>query len=105
MIRFVFLCLVAVVLVWCGTTVKLGEYTCLGHAKRIWNSDEAQDLKEGVREKATSESTKELVDDLKKKTAPVVERVKRGVEAGIKEAQSDEPAPSAPAGEAAASKP
>jgi hypothetical protein len=84
-IRFVLLLLVAIFLVWCGTTVKLGEYTCAGHVKRIWNSEETQDFKEGVKQKATSEGTKELVRDIEDKAAPVVDKVKRGVKAGVKE--------------------
>ena len=91
------LVLVAVFLVWCGTTVKLGEYTCLGHVKRIWDSEETKDLREGVKEKATSESTKELVDDVKDSAKPVVDRVKRGVKAGVDEAEKpgEDPKPAA----------
>ncbi len=85
MIRFVLLLLVAIFVVWCGTTVKLGDYTCAGHMKRIWNSDETKDFKEGVKQKATSQSTKELVRDIEDQAAPVVDKVKRGVKAGIKE--------------------
>lgn len=92
MIRFILLCLVAILLFWCGTTVKLGDYTCAGHVKRIWNSEETQDLREGVKEKATSADTKELVDDIKDSAKPVVDRVKRGVQAGVEEAAESEPA-------------
>ena len=91
MIRFVLLVLLALFVAWCSTTVKLGEYTFAGHVRRIWQSEETQDLKEGVKEKATSESTKELVDDIKDKTEPVVDRVKRGVEAGVHEAAESKP--------------
>jgi hypothetical protein len=91
-IRFLFLVAIAVLLVWCGSTVKLGEYTCLGHARRIWNSEETKDLKEGVKEKATSESTKQMLEDVKEKTGPVMDRVKRGVEAGISAAADTQPA-------------
>jgi hypothetical protein len=90
-IRFVLLMLVALFVAWCSTTVNLGDYTFAGHVKRIWQSEETQDLKEGVKEKATSESTKELVDDIKDKTEPVVDRVKRGVEAGVNEASETRP--------------
>ena len=89
MIRFVLYLLVVVFLVWFSTTVKLGEYTCAGHVKRIWQSDETKDLKEGIKQKATSESTRELVDDVKKTAGPVVERVERGVKSGIREAARD----------------
>ncbi len=91
MIRFVLLILVALFVAWCSTTVNLGDHTFAGHVKRIWQSEETQDLKEGVKEKATSESTKELVDDIKDKTEPVVDRVKRGVEAGVNEASETRP--------------
>lgn len=91
MIRFVLLVLVALFVTWCSTTVKLGEHTFAGHVKRIWQSEETQDLKEGVKEKATSESTKELVDDIKDQAEPVVDRVKRGVEAGVNEAAETRP--------------
>lgn len=91
MIRFVLLVLVALFVAWCSTTVKLGDHTFAGHVRRIWQSEETQDLKEGVKDKATSESTKELVDDLKDKTEPVVDRVKRGVEAGVHEASETKP--------------
>lgn len=98
MIRLVLLVLLALFVVWCGTSVKLGEYTCAGHVQRIWKSDEAQDLKEGVKEKATSESTKEMVNDLKETTGPAVERVKRGVKAGVQEATDGETADRVKAG-------
>ena len=86
MIRFVLLMVLIIFLVWCGTTVKIGDYTCAGHIKRIWNSEETKDLRKGVKEKATSEGTKELVHDIEDKTAPVVDSVKRGVKAGVREA-------------------
>lgn len=54
-------------LAWCGATVPLGSRTFFGHVKNIWSADE----------------TKELVDGVKKKSGPVVDRVKRGVEAGM----------------------
>jgi hypothetical protein len=91
-IRFILLCLVAIFFVWCGTSVKLGDYTCAGHVKRIWNSEETKDLREGVKDKATSAETKELVDDIKDSAKPVVDRVKRGVQAGVEEAAESEPA-------------
>jgi hypothetical protein len=90
-IRFVLLVVLALFVAWCSTSVKLGEHSFAGHVKRIWQSEETQDLKQGVQEKATSESTKELVDDIKDKTEPVVDRVKRGVEAGVNEAAETKP--------------
>lgn len=61
-------------LAYCGATVPLGDRTFFGHTERIWKSDETQQLVEGVREKS----------------GPVLERVKRGVEAGVREAAKDE---------------
>jgi hypothetical protein len=46
--------------------------------KRIWNSEETKDLREGVKKKATSESTEELVDEMKEGARPVVDRLKKG---------------------------
>ena len=86
MIRFVIYVLVAIVVVWFATTVKLGEYTCAGHMKRIWNSEETKDLREGVKKKATTESTEELVDEMKEGAKPVVDRLKNGERAGANEA-------------------
>lgn len=73
MIRF-FVVLVAVVaLTWCGATVKLGKRTFFGHVGAVGSTDEAQDMKEGVKEKA----------------GPAAEKLKRGVEAGYREATKD----------------
>jgi hypothetical protein len=82
----------AIFLVWCGTTVKLGDHSFFGHVKRIWQSEETKDLRDGIQKKATSENTDHLVDDMKETAGPVVERVKRGVKAGVKEAASSDPA-------------
>lgn len=74
MIRFVLTLAVVGVLVFFGATVKLGKRTFFGHVAAIWSTDEARDMREGVSEKA----------------APVVDKVKRGVEAGYKEATKEE---------------
>lgn len=58
------------------TTVKIGDRTTVQHVKRIWQSDEAQ----------------EMVQDVKREAAPVVERVKRGVTAGAKAAAESDAA-------------
>ena len=50
-----------------GLTVPVGERTLFGHVANIWESDEAQ----------------ELVDGVKDSSEPLVDRVKRGVEAGL----------------------
>jgi hypothetical protein len=52
-----------------GFTVPVGERTLFGHVANIWSSDEAQ----------------ELVESVKDSSGPLVDRVKRGVEAGLAE--------------------
>ena len=54
-------------LAYCGATVPLGERTFFQHMANIWSSDQTQEMVEGVKETS----------------APLVERVKRGVKAGI----------------------
>jgi hypothetical protein len=67
-----------------GATVKLGNRTFFGHVRAIWHTEEAQDLKEGVKDKA----------------GPAANRVKRGIEAGYN-AMKDDAGDGAPAGSAA----
>jgi hypothetical protein len=55
--------------VWFGKTVKMGKYTLFGHFSRIWKSEETQDLVKGAKQSA----------------GPTVEKVKRGVKAGMHE--------------------
>ncbi|MBK9033857.1 MAG: hypothetical protein IPL61_21745 [Myxococcales bacterium] len=74
MIRSVVTLILVGVLIFMGATVKLGKRTFFGHVSAIWSTSEAKDMREGVSEKAK----------------PVVEKVKRGVEAGYKEATKDE---------------
>ena len=50
-----------------GATVPIGSRTLFGHVANIWSSDEAQELVEGVKESS----------------GPMVDRVKRGVKAGL----------------------
>ncbi len=92
MIRFVIYVLVAIVVVWFATTVKLGEYTCAGHVKRIWDSEETKDLRDGIKKKAASESTEDLVDEMKDGAQPVVDRLKRGAGSGAREVAETEAA-------------
>jgi hypothetical protein len=74
MIRLiVFLCLAAG-FVWFGSSVQIGKRTLFGHVRAIWATEEVQDLKHGVEEKA----------------GPAVDRVKRGVKAGIQAATGDD---------------
>jgi hypothetical protein len=60
-------------LVFCGSTVKLGNRTFFGHVRAIWATDEAQDLKKGVKESA----------------APAAKKLKKGIEAGYNAMQDD----------------
>jgi hypothetical protein len=72
-LRFLFMSALVVGLVVCGATVKLGSRTFFGHVRAIWQTDEAQDMRQGIKEKA----------------GPVVDKVKRGVKAGWDEATRD----------------
>jgi hypothetical protein len=74
MIRLIIFLALAAGLAYAGATVKLGKRTFFGHVRAIWATDEVQDLKHGVEEKA----------------GPAVEKVKRGVKAGIEAAEKDE---------------
>jgi hypothetical protein len=51
-IKLLFYLALAVGLAYCGATVKLGKRTFFGHVKAIWATEEVQDLKNGVEEKA-----------------------------------------------------
>jgi len=59
--------------VYAGTTVKLGNRTFFGHVRAIWHTEEAQELKDGVKETA----------------GPAADRLKKGIEAGYN-AMTDE---------------
>ena len=73
LVRFFITLAVLVIFIWFGATVDLGKHTLFGHVRRIWKSDEAQDLVEGTKDKA----------------GPAVDRLKRGVETGVKAAKED----------------
>jgi biopolymer transport protein ExbB/TolQ len=81
MLRFVALLVLLTGMTWCTFTVKLGERTTAQHIHRIWSAPETQELVEGVEEKA----------------GPVIDKVKRGVEAGVREAASSDQAQDAKA--------
>jgi hypothetical protein len=51
-IRLLVFLALAVGLAYCGATVKLGKRTFFGHVRAIWATEEVQDLKNGVTEKA-----------------------------------------------------
>jgi len=67
--------------VWFSTTVPIGKRTLVGHVRAIWHTEQVQDLKEGVKEKA----------------GPAVERLERGVREGYKAATDDKKGSSAEA--------
>ena|SRR6266508_420526 len=71
----IFLTLIAIFL-WFGTHVRMGKYTLFGHISRIWSTPEAQDLVKGVREGS----------------GPAIDKMKRGVKAGVDEATRDDDA-------------
>jgi hypothetical protein len=67
-----------------GLTVPVGQRTLFGHVSNIWASDQAQELVEGVKDSS----------------GPLVDRVKRGVEAGLSdEAPADSTTPVDPTGD------
>ena len=70
MFRFLILLAIAVALTVCGATVKLGNKTFFGHVRAIWATDEARDMRDGIKEKA----------------GPVVDKLERGAKAGWHEA-------------------
>ena len=74
LIRWLFWLCCFVALLWFSATVKLGKRTFFGHVQAIWATPEAQDMKNGIEEKA----------------GPVVNKVERGVRAGYREATSDD---------------
>ncbi len=63
-----------------GFTVPLGQRTLFGHVSNIWSADETQ----------------ELVDGVKESSVPLVDRVKRGVQAGLADGEDAQPSPDAP---------
>ena len=73
MIKLIIWLVIAVALVWCGATVKLGKRTFFQHVSAVWSTPEAQDMKNGIEEKA----------------GPVVDKLERGAKAGYHEATRD----------------
>jgi len=71
LIRFLFWVALIAGFIWFGFSVPLGKHTLFGHISRIWHTHETQDLVKGTEEAAK----------------PVVDKVKRGVKAGVDEAQ------------------
>lgn len=81
MIRFVFTAAVVAVFIWFGATVSLGKRTLFGHIGNIWSSDEA----------------KEMRDDVKDTTAPVLDKAKKGAAKGWEAINKDDLDGGAPA--------
>lgn len=75
--------------VWFGSSVKLGNRTFFGHVRAIWHTEEAQELKDGVTEKA----------------APAAGKLKKGIEAGYKAMKDEGSQGSAGSGSGAGSAP
>jgi hypothetical protein len=73
MIRAVIWLVIIGAFVWFGATVKLGNKTFFGHVRAIWHTQEAQDLKHGVQEKA----------------GPAERKLEKGVKAGIHAMKDD----------------
>ena len=85
MIRFLLTLAIVAGLVWAGATIKLGRRTFFGHVRAIWHSEEAEEMKEGVKETA----------------GPAVKRVEHGIEAGYRAMKNDAGGEPAPSGSAA----
>ena len=73
MIRLIVYLALAIALAYCGATVKLGRRTFFGHVRAIWATEEVQDLKKGVEDKA----------------GPTVDRVKKGIKTGYEAATEE----------------
>lgn len=71
LIRSIVYLVVFIVVIYFGATVKLGQRTLFGHIRNIWSADETQ----------------EMVHEIKKSGRPMVDRLERGVNAGLEEAR------------------
>lgn len=89
MIKLLIYLALAVGLAYCGATVKLGKRTFFGHIQAIWATEEVQDLKHGVEEKA-GPAARELKNKVHEMTAD------DPTGAGSGSAGSAKPAPAAP---------
>lgn len=83
-IRSLFTIAILAVVGYCGATVPLGERTFFQHVAQIWKTDETQGLVEGVKDQGE----------------PLMERIRRGVQAGVEEARRDDHGGSAGDGDA-----
>ena len=66
MLRFIVYVVIIGALIYAGATVKLGNKTFFEHVRAIWHTEEVQDLKKGVEDKA----------------APAVDKLEKGAKAG-----------------------
>jgi hypothetical protein len=73
MLRFIVYLAIAIAIVYFATTVPLGKHTLVGHVRAIWHTEQVQDLKDGVKEKA----------------APAVDRLGKGMKAGYHAATNE----------------
>jgi hypothetical protein len=89
MMRFLVYLAIVIVLAYVATTVPLGKRTLVGHIRAIWHTEEVQELKDGVKEKA----------------GPAVDRLERGVKAGYHAATNDGSGSAGSAGSAAPAHP
>jgi hypothetical protein len=71
--RLVLYLAIAVIIVYVAVSVPFGKRTLVGHVRAIWHTEEVQELKQGVKEKA----------------GPAVDRLERGVKAGFHAATGD----------------
>ena len=69
MIRLIIWLAIIIGIVWFSVTVKLGDKTLVEHVRAIWHTNEVQDLKHGVEDKA----------------GPAVDKLERGGKAAYKE--------------------
>ncbi len=67
-------------LIYLGATVNLGQRTFFGHIANIWRSEEATELRR----------------DVGKTAGPILDKARRGAEAGWEEATRDDDAAKAP---------
>jgi phage gp45-like len=67
-IRLIIWLAIIIGIVWFSVTVKLGQKTLVEHVRAIWHTNEVQDLKHGVEDKA----------------GPTVDKLERGAKAGYK---------------------
>jgi hypothetical protein len=90
-LRWILLLVIATSLAVCGATVKLGKRTFFGHVRAIWATEEVQDARDGIKEKAGP-----AVDDVRHKAGPAVDRAKRAGKKALDEMTRDAPDAGAP---------